>query len=263
MKYLTTKYMGFGDGVGSQIQRRISIWAYCKLNDIQYVHTPFFELEHNYEKDDKFENNWESFFNIRQNELSLEDVDSSHLSYTESMNKYFDENSPDLYDEVRDEFRKKYFMTEKPKLVFDESITNIAVHIRRGDLMTVHPKTRRRRFTSDEYFISVMTKLNEEFGGNCKFYIYTQTPKIKVETQRQNNKTEGDLFANYRNTNMNIELVIDGCPFSDFHHLMMSDITITSKSAFGYVAGLFSTNRVVYDRYWHQPKSYWEIGNYE
>ena len=106
--------MGFGDGVGSQIQRRISIWAYCKLNDIQYVHTPFFELEHNYEKDDKFENNWESFFNIRQNELSLEDVDSSHLSYTESMNKYFDENSPDLYDEVRDEFRKKYFMTENP-----------------------------------------------------------------------------------------------------------------------------------------------------
>jgi hypothetical protein len=260
MKYLTTKYMKLGDGAGSQIQRRLSIWAYCKLNNLEYVHTPFFKTEHNYEKDESFEANWEKFFNMSHDELKLGDVDSSHLSYVDSMNKYFDENSPDLYDSVRDEFRKKYFMTKKPKLVFDENVTNIAVHIRRGDLMTVHPKTRRRRFTSDEYFISVMTKLNEELSGNCKFYIYTQTPKIKGETQRQNNKTDGDLFANYRNSNMNIELIIDGCPFSDFHHLISADVLITSKSSFSFVPELFSTNRVVYNRFWHEPKSYWEIG---
>ena len=260
MKYLTTKYMRFGDGTGSQIQRRLSIWAYCKLNNLKYVHTPLFKLEHNYEKDELFEDKWENFFNISQGELKLEDVASSQLSYVDSMNKYFDENGPDLYDEVRNEFRKKYFMTEKPKLVFEEGITNIAVHIRRGDLMTVHRNTRKRRFTSDEYFISLMSKFNEELRGNCKFYIYTQTPQLKSEIQRQHNETERDLFANYRNRNMNIELVIDGCPFSDFHHLISADVLVTSKSSFSYVPALFSTNRVIYNKFWHEPKSYWEIG---
>ena len=53
--------MGFGDGTGSQIQRRLSIWAYCKLNNLKYVHTPFFKMEHNYEKDESFEDKWENF----------------------------------------------------------------------------------------------------------------------------------------------------------------------------------------------------------
>ena len=115
MKYLSTKYLGFGDGVGSQIQRRISIWTYCKLNDIQYVHTPFFELEHNYEKDNKFENNWETFFNLGFGELK--DVNTSEINYVEHMHDYFDkENSPNLYDKVRDEFRKKIFYDGKTKV---------------------------------------------------------------------------------------------------------------------------------------------------
>ena len=74
MKYLTTKYMGFGDGTGSQIHRRVSVWTYCKLNNVKYVHTPFFTMEHNYEKDEAFENKWENFFNLGYGELQLNEV---------------------------------------------------------------------------------------------------------------------------------------------------------------------------------------------
>ena len=90
--------MGFGDGTGSQIHRRVSIWTYCKLNDVKYVHTPFFKMEHNSEKDDMFETKWEQFFNLGYNELQLSDVDESELQSVEKMHDYFEkENSVDLY----------------------------------------------------------------------------------------------------------------------------------------------------------------------
>ena len=256
MKYLSTKYLGFGDGVGSQIQRRISIWTYCKLNDIQYVHTPLFELEHNYEKDNKFENNWETFFNLGCGELK--DVNTSEINYVEHMHDYFDkENSPNLYDKVRDEFRKKYFMTEKPKLMYDDNFINVAVHVRRGDI--VGRKHRfKKRGTSDEYFISLMEKLNQETTIKpYKFYVFSQNKTAKRGFRM---KKKGDIFEKYRNLDLNIELMIDGCPFFDFHHLISADVLITSKSSFPYVAGLFSTNRVIYNKFWHKPKSYWEVG---
>jgi hypothetical protein len=258
MKYLTTKYMGFGDGVGSQIQRRISIWAYCKLNDIQYVHTPFFELEHNYKKDDKFKNNWETFFNLGCDELKLKDVNARELNYVEQMHDYFDkENSPNLYDKVRDEFRKKYFMTEKPKLMYDHNFINVAVHVRRGDIVG-RKHIFKKRGTSDEYFISLMEKLNQETTKKpYKFYVFSVNKTTKRGFRM---KKTGDIFEKYRNLDLNIELMIDGCPFFDFHHLISADVLITSKSSFPYVAGLFSTNRVIYNKFWHKPKSYWEVG---
>ena len=73
-------------------------------------------------------------------------------------------------------------------------------------------------------------------------------------------KKQGDIFEKYRNLDLNVELMIDGCPFFDFHHLISADVLITSKSSFPYVAGLFTNGRVIYNKFWHEPKSYWEIG---
>ena len=103
-------------------------FTYCKLNNVKYVHIPFFKMEHNYEKDELFEDKWEQFFNLGNDELSLTDVNTEEVTYVECMNKYFDNNKPDLYDKMRDDFRKKYFMTEKPKLIYDDEYTNVAIH---------------------------------------------------------------------------------------------------------------------------------------
>jgi len=259
MKYLTLfKERKWSDGAGSQIGRRISIWAYCKLNNIQYVHNPFFKMEHNYEKDNLFEDKWEQFFNLGNGELSLDDVDLSEVETTENMHEFFDkDNTPDLYDKVRDDFRKKYFMTEKPKLVYDENFINVAVHVRRGDIVGRKWRMRKRGLT-DEYYIKIMEKLNEEKTDKpFKFYVFSQNKTAKRGFRM---KKQGDLFEKYRNLDLKVELMIDGCPFFDFHHLLMSDILITSKSSFPYIAGLFSKNRVIYSDFWHEPKTYWETG---
>ena len=49
-------------------------------------------------------------------------------------------------------------------------------------------------------------------------------------------------------------------PFMPTPLVSRINVLITSKSSFPYVAGLFSTNRVIYNKFWHEPKSYWEIG---
>jgi hypothetical protein len=253
VKYLTINN-DWADGGGSQIQRRMSIWAYCKLNNIQYVHTPVFPVEHNYDEDGSFEDKWENFFNLGHGELSLDDVDESELSYVESMNEYFDESGVDLYDKLRDDFFEKYFLTEKPKLVFDEDKVNVAVHVRRP---AYRAKQQEDRKISDEYYISVMESIKEEAQNSdreCKFYIYSVSPK-------HYNFCRVDIYREYRNLDMDIELVIDGCPFSDMHHMMMSDVLVTSKSSFSYLPALFTGAKVFYHKFWHEPKSYWVVHN--
>jgi len=254
------KYMmaeNYGDGMGQQIQRRISIWAYCKLNGVKYVHNPIESLQHNYSNDGEFENKADNFFNLGEGELGRSDVDESQITTKLCMNDYFDENGVDLYDKVRDEFREKYFNTEKPKLVFDESKENVAVHVRRGDIVAGNRTNRfRKRGNVDEYFISAMESIRDNSDEECKFYVYTQTRTTKFGTMR---KRDLSMFDNFRNLDMDVELVVNGCPFSDIHHIMMSDVIVMSKSAFSYVPALFSDAHVIYNKFWNEPKSYWEI----
>ena len=70
------------------------------------------------------------------------------------------------------------------------------------------------------------------------------------------NKT---LFDNFKN--LDLELILNGCPFSDFHHLMMADILVTSKSFFSYVSALMTKSKVIFHDWGNYalPKSYWEV----
>ena len=53
--------------------------------------------------------------------MSLNEINESELNYEPFMSHYFNQHGVDLYDNVRDEYREKYFKTEKPKLVYDEN----------------------------------------------------------------------------------------------------------------------------------------------
>jgi hypothetical protein len=217
MKYLTVKFWpGTDDGATSQMHRRLSIWAYCKLNNVQYVHGPFFTSEHNYNNDPSFEDKWETFFNLGDKELTLDDVDKSEVKHEPWKCHYFNHHGVDLYDQVRDEYREKYFKTEKPTLVYDESVTNIAVHVRRGDILGRH---RFKKFgLPDEYYISVMEKLNKELkeksDKKIKFYVFSEY-KTHVNKQLGTNLEYGKwgpynktLFDNFKNLDLAIQSVI-------------------------------------------------------
>ena len=42
-----------------------------------------------------------------------------------------------------------------------------------------------------------------------------------------------------------------------FHHFVNADILVTDKSSFGYTAGLYNENIVIYNPYWDKKYSKW------
>lgn len=248
----------YADGMGMQFFRRFSVWTYCKLYQKEYVHLPFQELEHNYDSNPDFEKIVDNFFNLGYNELSLQDVANEKVCEYQCLRDYFDDGKVDLYNEVLDEYKEKYFATEKPQLKYNKSKTNVAVHVRRGDI--VDRKHRfRRRGSSNQYYLNLMKQINKDYD-NCKFYIFSQNKSHKRGKQDKSIKGNITAFSDFLETDMDVKLILDDCPFSDFHHITMSDVIIMSKSAFSYVPGLLSNARILYNKdFWFKPKSTWEI----
>lgn len=248
----------YADGMGMQFFRRFSVWAYCKLYHKKYVHLPFQELEHNYDSNPNFEKIVDNFFNLGYNELSLEDVANENVCEYQCLRDYFDNGKVDLYNEVLDEYKEKYFATEKPELKYNKSKTNVAVHVRRGDIIDRKHRFRRRG-SPNEYYLNLMKQINKDYD-NCKFYVFSQNKSHKRGKQDKSIKGNTSAFKDFLETDMDVELILDDCPFSDFHHITMSDVIIMSKSAFSYVPGLLSNARILYNKdFWFKPKSSWEI----
>ncbi|MFC1583006.1 hypothetical protein ACFL4W_05660 [Planctomycetota bacterium] len=68
-----------GDGVGGQLLAVLSAMVFARDMGMQYVHTPFRVLAHNDNQDPDWERKWESFLNLGDSELKIEDLDQSAL----------------------------------------------------------------------------------------------------------------------------------------------------------------------------------------
>ena len=79
-----------------------------------------------------------------------------------------------------------------------------------------------------------MKQINKDYD-NCKFYIFSQNKSHKRGKQDKSIKGNTTAFSDFLETDMDVKLILDDCPFSDFHHITMSDVIIMSKSAFSYV----------------------------
>ena len=85
--FISMKYLALDldankqDGIEAQMMRRLFIWSYCQLYDnIKYVHafySKFSSSGRNLELGKKIE----EFFNLGQNELTLDDVDKNDITF--------------------------------------------------------------------------------------------------------------------------------------------------------------------------------------
>ena len=58
-------------------------------------------------------------------------------------------------------------------------------------------------------------------------------------------------------SSIKINIMLRSHPQETFHHFVNSDILILDKSSFGYVAGLYNPNTVIYNPYWDKQYSKW------
>tara|TARA_Y100000768_G_scaffold378998_1_gene354125 strand:- start:2940 stop:4847 length:1908 start_codon:yes stop_codon:yes gene_type:complete len=242
---------GKTDGFGSQLQAIFSLIAYCNYKGYTYVHTPMYRMQHNHENINDFVMQMNSFINIEHKFSTIDQLSNYEKSIIHEHKEgpfVHGSFSPEYFynSYVLDLFREMYFSKQKPELYYNKDFVNIALHIRRGD---VSMKNTRHisRYTSNEHYIELLKKMDL---NNSIIHIFSEGTEKDFE----------DIVTNFPNNNfvMHISKEIK----LTFHHLVMADVLVLSKSSFSYCAGLLNTNKKIANfikSWWHKPLKSWEI----
>lgn len=239
---------GKTDGFGSQLQAMLSLMAYCRFQGINYVHTPMYQMQHNYDNDTDFVSKMNSFTNFNalahpethMNEGVVQRLEGPFVHGTYHPEFFYDED-------FRSHIREIYYGSEKPKIHFFDNteVKHVALHIRRGDVsLQKYPG----RFTSNETYIQLV---------NALLSIATSPYKIHVFSQG-NLEDFQDLSENIKG----IEYHLNEDIRTTFHSLVSADVLVLSRSSFSYCAALLNANTVVANNiqgWWHKPLSTWLI----
>jgi hypothetical protein len=124
---------------------------------------------------------------------------------------------------------------------FDFEKINVAVHIRRGDVVKwKQEKTAnwKARWLENSYFIEVLKKV----------YQGIQSKPIAVHVYSQGSIEEFEEFKQFPE----VIFHLDEDAFQTFHGMVLSDILVTSPSDFSYIAGILSKGiKIAKMPYWH------------
>ena len=202
------------------------------------------------------------FFGLRYYQNTLEQINESSIDIFEPpnfkifkkslyvFNNCFDYMNKNIssFTRIKNKLQKCYYLSPKKNFLGDfvSSIPrkhiNISVHIRRGDaLIDKHSY----RLTSNQYILQNLVKLSNLLSKNGYGY------SINVFSQGDHSEFE------YLSMLENVRLFLDEDLFMTFDSLVASDILITSKSSFSYVAALLSNNIILYEPFWHPPLKSW------
>jgi len=236
-KYITITKCN--DGFGSQLQRRMSAIAFAIAHNKEYVHRPFVKIDHNYKKKPQFPQQMEYFANIGCEFLQTHAFNKQDLYTRIDYSNYIDQNIDKYYTpEVLSFFRKNYYSTPKPLIsYFEKERINVAVHVRRGDIVNQRPIV---RWMPDSHYLKVMNTIRK-IHPKAKFYVYSEGKAKNFKKFQAND----------------VELHLDEDIKATFHALVTADILITSKGAFSYTAALLSEGIIYHTKYQNAKLAHW------
>lgn len=229
------------DGFGAQYQRIIETYLFCKLNNLNFLYSPFTNIEHNYNNDNKFVNNIENLINLKNNILNTQDESIKRIDYGSIVMKFTNNNIDLCYNSKHLEFIKKCFWENKDKNVFKNNKINIAVHVRRPN-----SKDNRKEGTDtpDKYYLNIINIIRNRYQNReLLFHIYSQGEDKNFEIFKA---PDTILHLN------------EALPLT-FVGMVGADILVTSASSLSYVAALLSNGVIYYKKFWHNPRKEWFI----
>lgn len=245
-----------GAGIGHQMSNFISGYHYAKAFGLTYIYSPFTDKK------------WEEFLGFGQGQLRIEDID--HKKYKKILIPFFDDeekwamarNIVDSYSDKKvifkpelDQFYQKQYdvipfmksqfekapARKNDHLIFDENETNLALHIRRGDItkgQSNGDKTLTKRWLDLDYYERVMEYLTENIKIDKPVHIY-------LFTQDEDDYSRFDRFGK-------VTLCLDMSAMDSFLHMVRADILVISKSSFSYNPALLSDGiRICPEGFWH------------
>ena len=246
-----------GAGIGHQMANWIAGYWWARQFGLKFAHTPFSSED------------WDRFlgfgvgepsvnelkkqgFLLRKLPLFVEDYEkeievqkkiiSSYAGQKVVLMAEQDQNYRDQFGVMKD-IQKKFYAAPSRKNddhIYDKCHFNIAIHVRRGDIMTnLDSSVFKMRYISNDYFYNVLYQVLEKYKSEKEPHIYFFS---------QGSPDDFPEFKEFRNLhwcfNMSAQL--------SFLHMVYADLLITSKSSFSYKPALLSAGiKVCPKEFWH------------
>ena len=247
-----------GAGIGHQIANWIAGYWWAKYFELKFAHSPFSKYE------------WERFLGFGKDEVWVEEL--IRKGYQKVFLPLFDENLTyevkriqsiinsykgkkvifvceldqyykDQYG-VRLDIQRKFYSAparKDNKLIFSKEYYNIAIHVRRGDIVVGQVNKNpnlNMRWQDNDYFINVL--------NNVLRKIVTEYP-IAIYLFSQGIEKQFEDFKKFPNIHFCLGMNVQ----DTFLHMVYADLLITSKSSFSYKPALLNQNIKV------SPKDFW------
>ncbi len=246
-----------GAGIGHQMANWIAGYWFAKQFGLKFAHLPFSTED------------WDKFLGFGIGEKRVDELKKQ--GYKVRRLPLFQDGNPQEYElnkkiigsysgykivfiaeqdqfykaqyGVMEEIKKKFYSASVRKndtLIYSENNFNIAIHVRRGDIMSDFGNPNLTiRYLSNDYFEKVLRQVMENMKVSKPVHIYFFSQGL------QNDYPE---FANYPN----LHWCMDMGAQDSFLHMVNADLLITSKSSFSYKPALLNKGIKVCPRhFWH------------
>lgn len=248
-----------GAGIGHQMGNWNSGYWYAQRFGVKYAYSPFSKAA------------WDAFLGFGEGEITAREL--LRQGYKKRKLPYFDEKSEkdmeliqgiidahrgekvvffleldQFYEkqyEVKEHISKKFHEAaarKQDKLIYDDKCLNIAVHIRRGDIVigqTTKEPGLTKRWLTTEYSANILRALTSVIDEKQPYRIYLFSQG-----------TEAD-FPELQGIK-NLIFCLDMPAKESFLHMVKADILITSKSSFSYKPALLSKGiKICPKHFWH------------
>eukprot|EP01084_Bolivina_argentea_P062168 113675_1 len=232
------------DGIGQQLLATMRVIANVLRNPTKYN---FYYFPFQYRMTDRITDlsQIERFINIGYGERNIfNKSDPCRCCHFQPFQKY--ENGL-FNDTVKEYLRNKYFSNKQHLKGYNNSVFNVAVHIRRA--MNIE-SDKSWRIISNSYFSTIMQYL---FNSNITtkamvFHVYSHGSFKRNESEKAFNSY---LFSTQYHINTALNLT--------FHGMVTADAFIASRSALSYTAAILSDSKYIfYPITARQKKDQWQ-----
>ncbi len=253
-------------GIGHQMANWMAGYHLAKLLGLKFAHIPFATPAHPHTA-----SKWDAFLGFGNGETSFqqlkrqgrkvvrlprfrlycpEEVDVIRrivASYSDREVVFLCEQDQ-FYrnlDTLIPDLQRKFFAAPSrgdDRLVYDTAHYNIAIHVRRGDIMEdPADENLAMRYLSNDYFEKVLTQVVE--------HVKAMTDKpVHIWFFSQGKPEDYPEFAHFEN----LHWCMDMKAMPSFLHMIYADLLITSKSSFSYKPALLNRGiKVCPEKFWH------------
>lgn len=247
-----------GAGIGHQMANWIAGVWYARFFKLEFAHLPFLSLQ------------WESFLGFGLGEITVDELrKKGYRTRTLPLFKERDRNEVNLnrkiiqsytgkkivfiaeqdqgYQaqyEIMDQLKDKFYSAsarKKDQLAYNKQHFNIAIHVRRGDIMINTHKNPNllMRYQSNFYFEKVLKQIIAHVKTDNPIHIYLFS---------QGKPEDYPEFSSFSHLHWCMNMSAQ----DSFLHMVYADLLITSKSSFSYKPALLNNGiKVCPQNFWH------------